>query len=135
VRGLIADHNIAGIVDRVVATMQNEPYRLFWESLGIGYIHFEDIGLVPTTPDSEVWKGCRELNLLLITDNRNHEGTDSLNATIQSRSCPDSIPVATIGSVDRLRTSRAYLELFIDGLYDTVTNINSLLGTGRIFLP
>jgi hypothetical protein len=135
VKGILADVNIQGQVDHLVALMQAEPWRLFWEHLRIPYLHFPDVGLALDAPDSLVWETCQDQNLILITDNRNRKGADSLEATIQSRNTPTSLPVFTIGNVPHLRSSRDYAQRVIDKLLDSLLRIETLRGTGRLYLP
>ena len=47
----------------------------------------------------------------------------------------DSLPVFTIGNLDRFQDSRAYAERVLEQLYDYLLRINELRGTGRLYLP
>jgi len=135
VNGILADVNIEGYVDALVAWMQAEPWRLFWDHLRLRYVHFADVGLAPDAPDSLVWETCQREELILITDNRNKKDADSLEATIQARNTPSSLPVFTVANVGRLRASRDYADRIIDKLLDSLLRIDALRGTGRLFLP
>jgi hypothetical protein len=135
VTGILADVNIQGHVDSLVILMRAEPWRLFWDYLRIPYLHFADVGLAPDALDSLVWDTCQKEELILITDNRNKKDADSLEATIQARNTPASLPVFTIGSVPHLRASREYADRVIDKLLDSLLRIETLRGTGRLFLP
>ena len=53
-KGLLADVNIQGHVDLLVARMQAEPWKLFWDYLGVRCYHFSAVGLAPSAPDSLV---------------------------------------------------------------------------------
>ena len=134
-KGIVADINIQGHIDLLVVLMQAEPWKLFWDHLHLQYVHFADIGLAPATLDSVVWDTCQKEELVLITDNRNKKGQDSLEATIQTRTTPTSLPVFTIASVPHLRASRAYADRIIDRLLDSLLRIDTLRGTGRLYLP
>lgn len=133
--GILADANIQGQVDWLVVVMQAEPWKLFWDHLGLRYPRFVDVGLAPDSPDDLVWETCQREELVLITDNRTRKTPDSLEATIRSRNTPNSLPVVTIAKIARLRRSRQYADRIIDGLLDALLRINTLRGTGRIFLP
>jgi hypothetical protein len=135
VKGLLADINIQGQVDFLVALMRAEPWKLFWEHLRIPYLHFSDVGLALDAPDSLVWETCQKEELILITDNRNRKGPDSLEATIQCRNTSTSLPIFTIGNVPHLRSSRDYAHRVIDKLLDSLLRIEGLRGTGRLYLP
>lgn len=133
--GILADVNIEGHVDLLVALMQAEPWKLFWDHLQLRYVHFTDVGLAPDALDSLVWTTCQNQQLLLVTDNRNRKGPDSLEATIQANNMPTSLPVFTIANVPHLRSSRSYADRVIDKLLDSLLRIDALRGTGRLYLP
>jgi hypothetical protein len=82
-----------------------------------------------------VWETCQKEELVLITDNRNKKALDSLEATIQTRNTPTSLPVFTIANVPHLRTSRDYADRIIDKLLDSLLRIDALRGSGRLYLP
>ena len=134
-KGILADINIQGHVDLLVTVMQAEPWKLFWDFLQLQYFHFSDVGLVPDTVDSLVWEVCQKQELVLITDNRNKNDPNSLEATIQAHNTPTSLPVFTIANVPHLRASRAYADRIIDKLLDALLRIETLRGTGRLYLP
>lgn len=119
----------------MVARMQQPPWQEFWEGLGIGAFTLADLGLAGNTRDVEVWRLCQSRGLVLITGNRNHDGTDSLDATIQSEGTPDSLPVLTIADPLELRDSRDYAEQVIERLLEYLIGIDSVRGAGRLYLP
>jgi hypothetical protein len=106
-----------------------------WTGLGLVLKSFEDVGLSPTSTDVEIWRTCQAEELILITDNRNQDSPDSLEATIRKYNQPDNLPVFTIGDLDKFRDSRAYAEQVLEQLYDYLLRIDELRGTGRLYLP
>ena len=134
-KGLLADVNTRGPVDYLVQHMQAEPWAEFWTYLGLRLLHFEDVGLLPTSPDLEIWQRCQAEQLILITNNRNARSPDSLEETIRDHNRPDSLPVFTIADLDKFRTSRAYAERLLESLYDYLMRIDTVRGTGRLYLP
>src|SRR5688572_22514730 len=106
--------------------MQSESWAGFWAGLGLTLKRFGDVGLTPTSRDSEVWVTCQAEQLILITDNRNDDSADSLNATIRQHNQPDSLPVFTIADIKKLRTSRAYAERVVESLYDYLSRIDEV---------
>lgn len=134
-KGILADVNIQGHVDLLVKLMQAEPWKLFWDDLQLQYVHFADIGLAVDALDSLVWETCQKEELILLTANRNKNDPDSLEATIQTRNTPTSLPVFTIANVPHLRASRKYADRIIDKLLDSLLRIDDLRGIGRLFLP
>lgn len=134
-RGILADANVRGQVEHLVRKMQSAEWADFWGALEIVFFRFEDVGLLPTASDVEVWTTCQAEGLILITDNRNLEAPDSLEATIRQFNTPDSLPVFTIASMDQFRSDAAYVERVVEALFDFLLRIDDIRGAGRLFLP
>jgi len=69
-----------------------------------------------------------------VTNNRNEDDAESLQATISARNTLDSLPVLTIADTERLRSSRDYAERVAESLLDVLLRIDELRGTGRLYL-
>jgi hypothetical protein len=96
---VLADHNVEG------------QARLLWEALGRnGWLElislrlttFVELGLLPNASDRTVWRLCQEHGMLLLTDNRNRRGADSLEQTIREENTLTALPVLTIGNAARM---------------------------------
>ena len=135
VKGILADNNVRGQVDYLGALLQAPPWDEFWNDLGLILLHFEDVGLADTATDLEVWQRCQAEQMTLITGNRNLTGPDSLEATIRLHNTSSSLPVFTIADVDKLNASRSYVEEVVESLLDYLQRIDTVRGTGRLFLP
>ncbi len=122
-KGLIADANIRGHVDYLVQRMQDKVWAEFWRALGLVLRHFEDVGLSVSANDVEVWNVCQAERLILITDNRNLDSQDSLEATIRRNNTSESLPVFTIADINEFRTNSAYVERVVEALYDYLLRI------------
>ena len=72
--------------------------------------------------------------MILLTNNRNMEGADSLEQTIREENRPTSLPVLTIGDFDRI-TDRVYRERCAIRLLEIVVYLDDYLGVGRLFIP
>jgi hypothetical protein len=118
VKGILADNNVIGQVTHLVRLMQAKPWEEFWKELGLVVCQFNDVGLLPTATDVEVWQQCQARELILITDNRNDDRPDSLSAAIRNFNNPSSLPVFTIADVERFRTNPVYREEVVIALYD-----------------
>ncbi len=134
-KGILADVNIQGYVDHLVALMQTQPWALYWDHLQLRYVHFDEIDLEAQSSDALVWKKCQELQLFLVTDNRNADDPDSLETTIRTMNTAASLPVFTIGNVQRLNFSREYAQEVVEGLLEYLLQGDNLLGAGRLYLP
>ena len=134
-KGILADINIQGQVDLLVILMRAEPWLIYWDHLALPYLHFDDVDLDPEALDSNIWRLCQERELILITDNRNKDGPDSLENTIQLYSTASSLPVFTVANAQQVLHSRQYADRVIEQLFEYLMRIDTVRGTGRLFLP
>ena len=134
-KGLVADANIQGHVEHLVECMQADAWAEFWQALGLVLYRFEDVGLSMSATDLEVWNACQVEGLILITDNRNLDSEDSLEATIRRNNTPESLPVFTIADMNQFRSNNSYVEHVVEALYEYLLRIDDIRGTGRLYLP
>jgi hypothetical protein len=132
---LLADVNIEGHVARLVSLMRSDNWRDIWDDLVIRSLTFRDVGLSTDDADARVWQVCQQRELYLLTNNRNDDGPDSLEATIRKHNTETSLPVFTISDADRIYKSQEYAERVTESLFDKLLRIDGLCGTGRMFLP
>ena len=134
-KGILADNNVIGQVAYLVEMMQAEGWEDFWNELGLVLVRFDDVGLAIDASDLEIWQRGQADELILITDNRNDESPDSLNATIRCFNSSQSLPLFTIADLDKFGLSREYEKRVVGALYDYLLRIDDVRGTGRLFLP
>ena len=67
-----------------------------------------DRGLSPRLDDRALWNYCQQHQFVLFTDNRNHEGENSLEATIQDSWHQGQLPVLTLANKGRFENSELY---------------------------
>jgi predicted nuclease of predicted toxin-antitoxin system len=132
---ILADVNVQGQVDLLMTLMRGEPWREMCEDLHIDYVHFSDVGLDRQATDADIWNFCQERECVLITNNRNDDGPESLETAIRQQNTPNSLPVFTLANAERIRHSRAYADRVIESLLDALQRIDSLRGVGRLYLP
>ncbi len=95
---------------------------------------FKDVGLPFTASDAELWRFAQAGRMIILTDNRNMAGEDSLEQVIRERNTADSMPVLTIGKATRL-DEKDYRERCAYRLIDIMADLEDYLGSGRIFIP
>ena len=134
-RGLLADINIQGQVEILRRVLEGGGWGSVWSELALPIQTFPDLNLHPAATDAAVWRLCQSQELLLLTGNRNKEGPDSLEATIERENRPECLPVLTFANPESMRRSRAYVERVADKLMDYVLYIDNYRGTGRLYLP
>ncbi|OQX22990.1 MAG: ACP S-malonyltransferase [Desulfobacteraceae bacterium IS3] len=128
---ILLDHNIEGYGVMIWGTLAAEGWL---ELLPISLVNFSNAGLPFEISDRQLWRFVQEKRMILLTDNRNMKGSDSLEQTIREENTPMSLPVLTIGNVDRL-DEKAYREKVVTRLVEIVSDTDNYLGIGRIFIP
>jgi len=126
-----ADHNIEGHAIRLWDTFVTEG----WIGLcPIELVMFADVGLAVSSSDREVRRFAQRNQMILLTDNRNMKGKDSLARTLREENTPTSFPVLTIGSSERIH-EREYRQRCVSRLVEIITDSDKYMGTGRLFIP
>lgn len=80
------------------------------------------------------WIPAQAQGVILLTHNRNMKDEDSLEQTLREENTSTSLPVITVGRVERLR-ERTYRERCAVRLVEIVLEIVQYLGAGRLFIP
>jgi hypothetical protein len=135
VNGILADANCAGHLALLVRLFQEDWRREVWEFLALPSVSFTALGLPPDASDRAVWETCQRAQVVLLTANRNDEGPESLEATIQQHNTPVSLPVFTLAGDQRVLRDRLYAEAVADRLLEFLFDMDSYRGTGRLYLP
>lgn len=132
---IMADNDVLGYVGGLMGICQSPAWIEFWRGLECVVWTFADVGLAANAPDSAVWEACQANEIILITGNRNAEGSDSLEATIRQRNNASSLPVLTLSDPRRIARDRQYAEMAVERLFEILIDIDMNRGTGRLFLP
>ncbi len=134
-RSILSDVNIQGQVRVLFALLEAEEWRDLWRSLNLPLLTFFDLGLTSDAPDRAVWESCQREQVVLLTANRNQEGSDSLETTLRTLGQPDSLPVLTLADADRVMQSRDYAVRVVARLLEILLEIDTYRGSGRLYLP
>ncbi|MGH7135750.1 MAG: DUF5615 family PIN-like protein [Pirellulales bacterium] len=122
-------------MDYLIDLATSDEWSEFWTFLELTYARFADLGLHDDASDAEIWRVCQEKGYVLITGNRNDDVPDSLESTIRSRGTADSLPVLTLADPERVRRDRQYAGRVVVSLIETLMDIDTARGTGRLYLP
>jgi hypothetical protein len=128
---VLVDYNLTGYVVLFQGTLSTDGWL---DLLPIRFILLEEAGLAIDTDDRTIWRFAQSNQMLLLTANRNAKGKDSLEQTIREEGTSTSLPVITIGNLDRL-VERDYREQCSARLADIVFSIENYLGVSRLFIP
>ena len=128
---MLVDQDIEGQVLILWGALAAEGWL---ELCPLELVTFVQAGLPVDSNDRTVWRFAQAHNMILLTHNRNMNDADSLEQTIREENTPTSLPVITLGRVDRLR-ERAYRERCVVRLIEIGLEMEQYVGTGRIFIP
>jgi predicted nuclease of predicted toxin-antitoxin system len=129
----LLDHNL-GNRHRIFlsSSLQQDGWL---DLIDVPILTFAEVGLSINTSDREIWRYVQNQQLILLTANRNNDGADSLEHTIQDENFPTSLPVLTIGDADRIMIDNAYCKKCAERIADIFMNIENYLGVGRVYIP
>ena len=108
--GIIADHNIEGHFVVLLRIWTSSVWVSLWENLELEVECFDRLGIPYDTSDRDLWQVCQQRSSVLITANRNDEGSDSLESTIRDLNEASSLPVLTIADPELILASQDYAE-------------------------
>jgi hypothetical protein len=135
VTGILPDVNIEGHFQVLLRLLQQDHRSEFWAHLRLRTPTFGELGLAADTTDLVVWQMCQREGLVLVTANRNYEGSDSLEAAIRTLTTATSLPVLTLASPEQVLHGRDYAARVADRLLEVLFEIDRHLGAGRLYLP
>lgn len=131
----MADENVAGHLVRLTAFMAAADLVVFFPTLK--YVSSLALGLPPGTPDRIVWEFCQREQWVLLTANRNHDGDDSLNATVLDSWHPGLLPVLTLMNAERFKDGSPYADFVANDAADVLygLTVGEHRDQPRIHLP
>jgi hypothetical protein len=130
---VLSDHNCEGQAEAIFTALRRHG---FIPLVPIVLVKFRDVELDISADDKEVWQFCQENGDLLLTGNRTaSDGARSLEYTIRHYFKEDSLPVITIGNLDRVMTDPTYCWRCAENLVEIVLDLDSVRGTPRLYIP
>jgi predicted nuclease of predicted toxin-antitoxin system len=128
---ILVDHDIEGQAMLLWAQISSEG----WPDLfPLRFVRFIDVDLPYSSTDREVWRFAQQNDMVLLTGNRNMKDEDSLEKTIRDENRLTSLPVLTVGNVDRM-VQKEYRDRCQSRLLEIVLYLDNYIGAGRIFIP
>jgi hypothetical protein len=136
-RGLLADVNVQGHLAYLRQVMANLGLWPVLVELKLELVTFGDLELSPHIDDRSLWNHCQVHGWALFTENRNHDGPDSLEATLQDSWRAGGIPVLTLANKSTFDHSRAYAERVATDVAELLFGIEhgEYRDQARIFVP
>jgi hypothetical protein len=107
-RGLLADVNLQGhlaVLRQLLTELDLLPSLL---AEGLELATFAGVGFPAELDDRSVWHRCQADGWMFFTDNRNQDGSNSLEATPRDSWQPGALPVITLASKNKFEKSPDY---------------------------
>jgi predicted nuclease of predicted toxin-antitoxin system len=115
---VLVDHNLRGQSVVLAGSLAASGWL---DLISIRFVLFEEVGLAINSDDRTVWCCAQSNEMILLTANRSMKGKDSLEQVMREENTPTSLPVVTIGNINRL--------------VDIIVEIEDYRGARRIFIP
>jgi hypothetical protein len=131
---ILTDNDVIGAVRAFRRILESPEWVALAAALELQFIELKDVELPTDALDGAVWQRSQDVGALLITGNRS-SGAGSLDQTIAEQAGPESLPVLTIGDPRRVMRDPVYARECALSLLDFVERIETLRGTGRLFIP
>jgi hypothetical protein len=128
---VLVDHNMEGQAILLWGALAAEGWL---DLVPLRLMTFGEVGLPFDSDDRTVWRFVQAQRMLLLTDNRSMKGPDSLEQTIREERTSTTLPVITIGSLDRL-DEQAYRERCATRLVEIALDLDAYAGVTRLFIP
>lgn len=129
---LLIDHNLKG---QAVVLSGKLKASGWLDLISIRFVTFKEVGLPIDSDDRVVWRFAQSNQMILLTANRTMKGKNSLEQVLREENTPTSLPVVTIGNVDRLLDEPDYRERCVNRLVEILVDIEDYRGARRIFIP
>lgn len=137
-QGLLADVNVQGHLQYLVNLLQAMGLSAVLEELDLRLATFLDLGLDRRMEDRPLWEYCQQEGWVLLTDNRNHENEDSLQATLDDSWHEGHLPLLTISNKGRFEDNRNYADKMAEDVATVLFGIvldGQFCDRPRIYVP
>lgn len=128
---VLVDHNMEGQAILLWGALAAEGWLAL---IPLRLVTFGEVGLPFASDDRTVWRFVQAQRMLLLTNNRSMKGPDSLEQTIREERTSTTLPVITIGSLDRL-DEQAYRQRCATRLVEIALDLDAYAGVTRLFIP
>jgi hypothetical protein len=136
-RGLLADVNVQGHTLYLRLLLEKSGLWIFLVELQLEVVTFPDLDLAQDLDDRSLWNFCQQQGWVLLTENRNNDGPDSLQATLMDSWQPGHLPVLTLSNKRKFEHSREFASRVANDVGELLFGIvqDEYCDQSRIFVP
>ena len=134
---MLADVNLQGYLRRLRGQLDRMGLWEVMNGRGLRFASFSELGIAADADDRRIWNMCQSEGWVLFTDNRNNDGPDSLQATLDDSWMPGHLPVLTLSRKIALENNSAYAQRVAISIADLLFGIvdGENLDRPRIYVP
>jgi hypothetical protein len=134
---MLADVNVQGHMLYLRRLLESVGLWSVLAQVSLELATFAELGLPPNLDDRALWNFCQDQGWVLFTENRNHDGPDSLDATIADSWQDGQLPVVTLANKGHFERDRAYAEGVAIDIAELLFGIesNDYRDQPRIYVP
>jgi hypothetical protein len=96
--GLLADVNLQGHLPRLRQLLISLGLWSILVELNLEFVTFPELRLAQNLNDRAIWNRCQHDGWVLLTENRNQDDPDSLEATLSDSWCIGHLPILTLAN-------------------------------------
>jgi hypothetical protein len=136
-RGLLADVNVQGHLSYLCRLLETLELLPILADMQLDFATFPQLEIPQNLDDRHLWNYCQQHCWVLFTANRNHEGPNSLQATLADSWQTGHLPVLTISNMGKFEHSPEYAQRVAKDVADLMFGIaqQEYRDQGRIFVP
>ena len=137
-RGLLFDVNIQSHRAHFARLLDQNGLSAVFAELGVSMKILADLKLPLDIDDRSLWYHCQSQDFVLLTDNRNEHGSESLQATLVDSWMIGNLPVLTLSSKTRLARDRAYAQRVAADIADVLFGVfqsGEFRDQARVWIP
>ena len=136
-RGLVADVNVQGHLPYLRRLIETRGLWNILVELKLRFVTFSEVQFERDIDDRVLWNRCQRDGWVLLTENRNHDGPDSLEATLADSWESGHLPILTLANKGRFEHDRNYAEQIADEIAELLFGIanGEYCDRARIYVP
>lgn len=136
-QGLLADANVEGHLRYLDRLLEARGLWTVLSEFKFRLVTFSDLQLPRDIDDRLLWMRCQQDGWVLFTENRNHDGPDSLQATLDDSWQSGDLPILTLSDKERFRRDQEYASRVADDVAELLFGIQeeNYRDQPRIYVP
>ena len=137
-RGLLADVNVQGHLTHLRYRLESLDLMSILDEQRLRLATFGDLGLDMGLDDRRLWEFCQRQEWVVFTENRNDDGPDSLQRTLDDSWFIGCLPILTLSNKKRFEEDQVYQNRVAEDVAELMFGIASerqYCDQPRIYVP